>query len=215
MTSGLGLRERKKQQTRLKIAATAHRLFLERGFDGVTVADVASEADVSSGTVFNYFPTKEDLFYGEMEIFEAGLIDAVHDRRPGESALAAVRRVVIDGTPRLATDETAELIAAAARIVRASRALQAREREIVAGYIDDLAALIAAETDRPAGDVEAAAAAAALIGAQRALVAYVHAGVLAGRRGPELAADVRAQAEQAFARLEEGLGNFAVRGETQ
>lgn len=209
MAAEPGLRERKKQRTRLLIAETARRLFGERGFDAVTVAEVARAADVSQGTVFNYFPTKEDLFYSGMDAFEARLVDAVRERPPGEPVLETVRRVVLDGVPRLATDEAAELIAAGARIVGSSRTLQAREREIVARYADELAALLAEEAGLPAGDVEAAAAAAALIGAQRALVAHVHRRVLAGERGRTLAAGARAQAERAFARLEAGLGDYA------
>src|SRR5437899_2562821 len=116
VASELGLRERKKQQTRLQIAETARRLFPERGFDAVTVADVAREADVSAGTVFNYFPSKEDLFYSGMDVFEERLIHAVRDRPDGESVLAAFRRVVLDGIPQLARNDTAELIAEAARI---------------------------------------------------------------------------------------------------
>ena len=211
VASELSLRERKKQQTRVQIAETARRLFVERGFDAVTVAEVAREADVSTGTVFNYFPTKEDLFYSGMEVFEERLLDAVPDRPAGESVLAAVQRVVLDGIPRLARDDTAEVIASAARVVGSSRSLQAREREIVARYTEQLAALVAEETGRPADDVEPAAVAAALMGVQRALVAYVHASVLAGRRGAKLAADARSQATRAFARLEAGLGDYAVK----
>ncbi len=66
----VGLRERKKQQTRELITDTAHRLFSDRGFDAVTVAEVARAANVSEVTVFNYFPTKEDLFFGGMQFFE-------------------------------------------------------------------------------------------------------------------------------------------------
>ena len=211
MASELGLRERKKQQTRLSIAETARRLFAERGFDSVTVAEVAREADVSIGTVFNYFPTKEDLFYSGMEAFEARLIEAVRDRPAGESVLAAFRRVVLDGIPRLATDEAVDLISTATRIVGSSRSLQAREREIVVRYTEELAGLLAEGAGRPTGDVEAAAVAAALMGAQRALVAHVHASVLAGRRGAKLAADARSQAKRAFARLEHGLGDYGVK----
>jgi AcrR family transcriptional regulator len=211
VNSELGLRERKKQQTRQQLAETARRLFVERGFDSVTVADVAKEVDVAVATVFNYFPTKEDLFYSGMESFEAQLLTAVADRPEGDSVLAAFRRVVLEGTPRLATDEALENIQVATRVVGASRSLQAREREIVARYTDELAALIAKELGRPEGDVEAAAAAAALMGAQRALVAHVHASVLNGRRGRPLAKAARAQAERAFARLEHGLGDYALR----
>ncbi len=211
VNSELGLRERKKQQTRQQLAETARRLFLERGFDSVTVADVAKEADVAVATVFNYFPTKEDLFYSGMESFEAQLLASVRERPAGESALAAFRRVVLEGTPRLATDEAVENIKIAARVVDASRSLQAREREIVARYTDELAALITDEAGRPEGDVEAATVAAALMGAQRALVAYVHASVLTGRRGKPLATAARAQAERAFTRLEHGLGDYALR----
>ena len=59
----MGLRELKKEQTRQLIADTAWRLFADRGFDRVTVAEIAREAQVAEATVFNYFPTKEDLFY--------------------------------------------------------------------------------------------------------------------------------------------------------
>ncbi|MFK4087795.1 TetR/AcrR family transcriptional regulator [Kribbella sp. NPDC020789] len=61
----LGRRERKKQQTKAAISEVATRLFLERGFDAVTVAEVARAADVAVQTVFNHFPTKEDLFFDE------------------------------------------------------------------------------------------------------------------------------------------------------
>src|SRR5690242_20013026 len=141
-----GLRERKKQRTRLHIAETARRLFAAHGFDEVTVSEVAREADVSVGTVFNYFPTKEDLFYSGMEVFEEQLIEAVRDRPAGESVLEAFRRVVLDGIPRLARDETADVIATAAGIVGSSRSLQARERELVTRYTERLAALVAEET---------------------------------------------------------------------
>ena len=99
-----GLRERKKQQTWGLIAQTARRLFQEHGFDAVTVADIARAADISRKTVFNYFPTKEDLFYSGLEFFEARLLEAIRQRKPGESILAAFTRFVTDSRGLLAVD---------------------------------------------------------------------------------------------------------------
>src|SRR4030095_17112782 len=96
----LGLRERKKQQTRKLIYETAAGLFSERGFDAVTVAEIAREADVSEVTVFNYFPTKDDLFFGGMEFFEERVIEAVRSRPPGASVLSACRAPVLQGASR-------------------------------------------------------------------------------------------------------------------
>src|ERR687883_1607096 len=89
VTAEPGLRERKKQRPRQLIADTARRLFAERGFDAVTVAEIAREAEVAPATVFNYFPTKEDLFYSRLEAFEDELLAAIRDREPGQSVLAA------------------------------------------------------------------------------------------------------------------------------
>jgi AcrR family transcriptional regulator len=211
MSTELGLRERKKRETRNAIAQAAGRLFAERGFDEVTVAEVAREAAVSEGTVFNYFPTKEDLFYGQMEAFEEALVEAVRERPPGESVLAAFRRLVLDRSRGLASEERADVIATAARIITASPALEAREREIVAQYTGELAGLIAEETGAGRGNVEPWVVASALMGVQRALSDQVRSQALGGRRGPSLAADVRSQARRAFARLERGLGDYAIK----
>jgi AcrR family transcriptional regulator len=211
MSSGPGLRERKKELTRIAIADAAARLFAARGFDEVTVADVARAAEVSVGTVFNYFPTKEDLFYGRMQDFEAALVDAVRTRAPGESVLAAFRRFVLTGAKALADSERAEAIATAMRIVAGSAALRARERELVSRSTHALAELIAEETGSDAGDVQPLVVAHALMGAQRALVESVHAAVLAGTRGPRLARIARASGERAFAVLEGGLAGYAVK----
>jgi AcrR family transcriptional regulator len=203
-----GLRERKKQQTRELIADAARRLFAERGFDAVTVAQVAQAANVSEVTVFNYFPTKEELFYGGMQFFEEKLLDAVRTRAPGESVLEAFRRPILEGTKRLASDEAAELIVEAGNRIAASAALEAHEREIVARYTRLLAEQLAAEMGAKPGDVESIGVASALMGVQRAVVGYVRSSILAGRRGPKLVAEVRSQAERGFGRVENGLAGY-------
>jgi AcrR family transcriptional regulator len=211
MSTELGLRARKKEQTRRAIADAAARLFAERGFDEVTVADVARAADVSEGTVFNYIPTNEDLFYDQMEVFETSLIGAVRARAAGESVLSAFRSFVLVRSRGLGDEERGDVIAEAARLIAGSPALQAREREIVARSTQALADLIAAETGAPATDVQPWVVANALTGVQRALSERVRAAALAGKRGPSLAGDVRSAAKRAFTRLEHGLADYAVK----
>src|SRR5438132_2421796 len=188
MAAAVGLRERKKQQTREEIFEAARRLFGERGFDAVTVAEIARAADLSEVTVFNYFPTKEDLFFGGMEVFEERLLEAVRGRAAGESALAAFRRLVVDSFSRVAAEENAPVIARSAALIDASAALQARELEVVARYTRLLAAMLAEETGDSAAAVEPWAVASALMGTHRAVVAHVRNRVLAGKRGRQLAA---------------------------
>jgi AcrR family transcriptional regulator len=207
----LGLRERKKRLTRQQIFDAAHKLFAKRGFDSVTVAEIAQAADVSEVTVFNYFPTKEDLFYGGMQFFEEELIDAVRSRPRGESALGAFRRRLLEGADRLATKERVDAIRKAARAISASPALVARERDIVDRYTRQLAAVLAEETGTARDDVEPLGAAGALMVVHRMLVDHVRKQVLAGRRGSQLAEDFRSQARRAFRRLEHGLGDYAIK----
>jgi AcrR family transcriptional regulator len=213
MSQAPGLRERKKLQTRQLIAETARRLFAERGFAAVTVADVARAADVSEATVFNYFPTKEDLFYSGLEAFEEELLASVRERERGESLVAAFGRFVLEPRGLLAAEdpETVERLAAISRVIEESPALLAREQRIFAGYTDSLAALLAEETHADAGDVSPWVAANALMGVHRALVAHTRRAILAGARNPQLARRVSTQARQALALLERGLGDYATR----
>ena len=139
-----GLRERKKQQTRELIAETARRLFGECGFEAVTVAEIARAADVSAQTVFNYFPTKEDLVYWRLESFEEELLGTIRDRAPGEPVLAAFGRFVRAPRGMLASydPETRERLAALTRMIVSSPSLLAREQQIFEGYTRDLAELL-------------------------------------------------------------------------
>jgi AcrR family transcriptional regulator len=206
-----GLRERKKRQTRQLIADTARRLFTEQGFDAVTVAAVAAAADVSEGTVFNYFPTKEDLFFDGMERYEVKLLEAIRDRAPGESVLAAFGRFGDEQQSRLANADVRPVITASARLINASQALQNREREIVSAYTKSLAAIIGEETGAAPDDIEPWVAANAIMGVHQALRDSVRHRVLAGSNGPDITTVIRVQAQRAVALLEQGLGTYAVR----
>jgi AcrR family transcriptional regulator len=210
----MGLRERKKQQTRELIADTARRLFTERGFERVTVAQIAQEADVAEATVFNYFPTKEDLFYSRLEAFEEDLLTAVRERGPGVSVLDAfrdfllARRGVFAMNAPGGDDEATEQLRTVTRVITESPALLARERQVFARYADALAALIADETGSSRGDVAPRVVAYALLGTHRALIDFVRERALAGARASQISREVRVQARRAFAQLEHGLGNL-------
>lgn len=198
MATELGLRQRKKEQTRQAIYEAARRLFAERGFERVTVAEVARAANVSEVTVFNYFPSKEDLFYGGMHFFEEELLEAVRSRKPGESALKAFRRKILESTEGLRSKERFATIRRATEAYSASPSLASRERVIVERYTRQLGELLG-------GDVESMAVAAALMGAHRAVVDYVRRRVNEGERGEALADDARTQIRRVFSRLEKGL----------
>src|SRR5215207_9650582 len=205
-----GLRERKKEQTRRHIADTARQLFAARGFERVTVAEVARAAEVSDQTVLNYFPTKEDLVYWRLGSFEEELLAAVRDRAPGESALAAFRRFLFAQRGLLGEHEpdAVEQLTAFTRMIAESAALQAREAQILNGYTRSLAALLAEQSGAAPGELEPVVVANALVGVHRALIGYTRARILAGERGPALARDVERRADRAFALLEHGLGGY-------
>src|SRR5437588_12159534 len=118
-----GLRERKKRAARVAIAGTARRLFAERGFDAVTVAEVAAAADVSEKTVFNYFPTKEDLAFAGREEGIMRLTADITDRPPNTSVLDVFRAL----TTAVIDDYVApgdEDLLTVAKIIKSSPTLQ-------------------------------------------------------------------------------------------
>jgi len=93
--SSTGLRERKKALTRQLIADTAARLFAERGYENVAVGDVAREADVAEQTVYNYFPTKEQLVTDREQEIQEQLDRLIRSRPPGSTPAAAIREFAL------------------------------------------------------------------------------------------------------------------------
>src|SRR3954471_13486909 len=135
-----GLRARKKRVAREAIAATARRLFAERGFDSVTVAEVAAAADVSEKTVFNHFPTKEDLAFAGREEGLARLLADITERPPCAlvpDVFRALSHAVIDDLVAPGDED----LLAVARIIRHSPALQER---LTVGWESGAAAVTAA-----------------------------------------------------------------------
>src|SRR5580658_3325015 len=91
-----GLRERKKARTRRVIADAAARLFADRGYEQVAVAEVAREAEVSEQTVYNYFQTKEQLVTDRDQQIQDELCRRIRARAPGTTPAAAIRDFVLD-----------------------------------------------------------------------------------------------------------------------
>lgn len=122
--SAEGLRERKRRETRQRIAETGLRLFLADGFDSTTLDAVAAEAGISRRTFFSYFKSKDDvvLYWQEAgwNAMHADLLKASPDARP----LDVVRDVMADHTSRYSPDEMAAIDA----LMRSSESLLARKQ---------------------------------------------------------------------------------------
>jgi AcrR family transcriptional regulator len=202
-----GLRARKKRAAREAIATTARRLFAERGFDAVTVAQIADAADVSEKTVFNYFATKEDLVFAGREDRLERLLAALAERPPEASVLDVFRATtdaLIDELVAAADDEAPRL----PTIIGGSRALQER---LTMGWEDEAVALTAAIAETsgaPDGDVVPAVVAHTLSWAHRTIFRAALTGLLTGEDRAHLASRLRAAAGRAYDQLAGGLGEY-------
>jgi len=211
MDQELGLRERKKLRTRQLIAETARRLFAEHGFEAVPVTAIAREAEVSEATVFNYFPTKEDLVYQGLEAFEAELLAAVRNRPAGEPIVAAFGQFVLQPRGLLAArdEAAARYLTEVSRMIASSPALLAREQQIFTRYTASLARLIAEDTGAGADDLRPWAAAHALMGIHRTLLDFVRRRLAEGPVDHvRLADEVGTRGRQALDLLAAGLGTY-------
>ena len=210
-STGPGRRERKKRQTRDDIAAAALELFLDRGFDRVTVAQVAEAADVAEQTVFNHFRTKEDLVYARLDEYEDELVTAVRDRVPGDGVVEAFGRALnVPGGLLADPDPAARAqLVAVSHMIAASPALQRREEQVYASRTDALAQVLEPEYDGP---VQAWVVANALVGVHRALVVRTREAVLEGVATDEIADVIHREAGAALDLLAHGLAADSRRG---
>ena len=119
-----GLRERRKRLTAAELEAAAFRLFGERGFDSVTVDDIAAEADVSRRTFFRYFASKEDVLLADHLVQLARLREAMATRPADEPVLTALRNALLSMTTDF--EDRKEMIILRGRIMRDTPSLQAR-----------------------------------------------------------------------------------------
>jgi AcrR family transcriptional regulator len=202
-----GLRERKKAQSRLAISNVATKMFIERGFDAVTVAEVAAAAEVSVATIFNYFETKEELFFDR----EGDLVEAqrrfILERKVGETIASVLHRKFLDaidvGMPHLMAHGAAFL-----RTIEGSAALRARMRLGFEKAEAVLAETIAEETEAVAGDPTPQIVAAMLVAVQRTLSESAGAAALRGDAVAPTKRKLRLACDRAFVLLEGGMRGY-------
>jgi AcrR family transcriptional regulator len=206
-----GLRARKKRIAREAIAATARRLFAERGFDAVTVAEVAAAAEVSEKTVFNHFATKEDLAFAGREEGVMRLVADITERPPGTSVLDVFRAL----TATVIDDFVArghEDLLAVAKIIRGSRTLQER---LTVGWESGAAAITAAiaETSGAAvDDLVPGIVARTLWWTHRSIFLVALNGLLAEEDREQLVVRLRVAADRAYDQLAGGLTEYGKGG---
>jgi AcrR family transcriptional regulator len=148
VTDTPGRRERKKAATRQALAETAIRLFLERGFDDVTVREIADEVDVSTTTLMKYFPTKEALVFDRDEEMESDLIAAVTDRPKKVSALDSLRGYVKKRAARVVSARYQAFM----KLVRTTPALSNYWSQMWMRHHQALARALAKDLGRPESD---------------------------------------------------------------
>lgn len=191
-------------QTRARIAQVAARLFLERGFDDVTVAEVAREAGVSSVTVFKHFPRKEDLFLDRAADAEELLRAAVRERAPDVDVLDSLRartlRLLYTRHPLSGLDDRS---APFFRTVASSPTLIGRAREIGA----ELQRILSEELEGDARfEGDATLLAAFFVAGYSTILTQTARRMTAGEQRTSVADDHRARLELLFGLLRDGLG---------
>ncbi|MFG3252567.1 TetR/AcrR family transcriptional regulator [Streptomyces sp. NPDC048172] len=158
----LGLRERKKLQTRQAIRHTAYRLFDEQGYDATPVDQIAEEAEVSPSTVFRYFPTKEDIVLNDE--YDPMIEETLRARPTSESPVIALRETLSESLARVFDADAAETWQRI-RLIREVPALRARMSEQSAETTRMLARALAERADRPVDDLEVRIVTGAMLGA--------------------------------------------------
>ncbi len=207
-----GLRERKKRRTRQHISDVATGLFLERGFDAVTIAEIAEAADVSVNTVYNYFPAKEELFLDRSK----GIIDRlsrwVRARRADESAAAAVLRELREAVESVSPavglfDGYADFM----NVITEAQALRSRLWAIQQESLLDLEATMRDEAAPEDGDLLPSLVAGQLAWLHSTVLGWIGAEMVKGRRPADVSREALVLLDEMEDLLGERVLNYAVR----
>jgi AcrR family transcriptional regulator len=207
-----GLRERKRRLTRQLISDAATAMFATRGFDNVTVSEVADRVGVSEKTIYNYFPTKESLVLDTADEAVENMARALRERRPGQSLTDAVVEAIKADMSRFdqAPDELVEFMPLFGAMLDSTPTLRAALLEMH----DRLAKVARDELAAQAGvdprDPEPTAAGRALAGLAEVAMDSRIRHISDGLRGAELRAAATDDLERAARLLETGLWSFSL-----
>jgi len=209
-----GLRERKKRLMRQELSDTATTLFMERGFDGVRVAEIAEVCGVSETTVFNYFPTKEALVLDRLETTMASLRDSLS--APGAEPIEATVRV-LDTEVRTMTDwlanqddpaRAAEEMVRFGELIRATPSLRAYQSDMSDQCVTSAAEILARAAGVDPEEPEPQVAARALIGLWHVQSQSLRRHLSAAATPEQMYASVTADVRRAADLIEAGLRSF-------
>ncbi|MFD5629660.1 TetR family transcriptional regulator [Streptomyces sp. NPDC127072] len=201
-----GLRERKRQRMYEAVSDIAIGLFLEKGFDSVSVAEVAAAAEISKPTLFRYFPAKEDLVLYRFADHETEAARVVAGRPQAQSVTDALLEHFLDGLHR--NDPVTGLndhpnVLAFHRLLYGTPSLAARAY----AYVERSEAALA---EALGGGLDARLAAGQITAVQRVLALENWRRIAEGERAAEVRLDAEAAARRAFAGLAAGFGGLAV-----
>lgn len=209
---GSGLRELKKRQTRQHISDVATGLFIERGFDEVTIAEVAAAAQVAKMTVTNHFRRKEDLVFDIRDEFVSGPAWAVMRRHAGESVFDALQRHYVLALMKrepaigLTGPSFAEMVSASVALRASLREMhQQREELLVQTLLDE----------KEWEETAVHGAAALLVAVYRVLFERAFQRTLELKYGEEVFDELGEFAKELFGMLRPGIGDFARKPEIE
>jgi AcrR family transcriptional regulator len=165
----MGLRERKKEQTRRTIENAAFRLFAQRGFQATTVADIAAAADIAPRTFFAYFRSKEDVVFSDLMLSFMGLEERLDGRPTQETTFEALRAWIAEVVALVDTEADEERGLVRQRLMCESDALVAHQRHVLGRFEALIARSVAADLGDEPSDLRPRMVAAAAVAALLAL----------------------------------------------
>ncbi|MGH8877281.1 MAG: TetR/AcrR family transcriptional regulator [Stackebrandtia sp.] len=211
MNERLGLRERKKDATRIRLTKTALDMFEERGFDAVSVAEIAEAAEVSKKTVFNYFEVKEDLILGAGKHHIGETARVIHDRPIGQTPHGAIRehwlKSLEERQPMTGLSDH-PFVLRIIRLTQSTPALIGRRMHYDCLSRDLLAKELVAESS---SELSSRLIAAQIFVVQQELSGHNFRRIAAGVTADELYPEAVGAAEHAFRFLENGFGELLPR----